>query len=171
MNNTWKYPPPARGRPRQFWRIVRFTPGLGRKIVERLSQGEAWSRMCLEKEMPSYSTLYLWSARFADFGTAVAQARAMAADAKAERALEVAEATSTSTVQGDRLKVKTLMLHAARMAPKRWSTRAVNPGEDDLAPPPEQPVRLAIRRFKPVVLQDGTKAVVEIFPGDPEYDA
>lgn len=170
MPQTFRYPKSYRNRRRRYFVLVKFTPDLAREIVERLSKGEAWSRMCLEREMPSYSTLYLWSAKFPDFGRAVAQARAMAADAKAEQALDVAEATSTSTVQGDRLRVSTLMLHAARMAPKRWSTRAENPGEEDLAPRFEPP-RFRIRHFSRVVLPDGTKTVEEAFPGGEEHSS
>ena len=155
-------PKRSRGRPKKYWRSVRYTDATARKIIEQLGEGAAWSRICGKDGMPSYATLYDWSARWPEFGRAVAQARAMAADVRAEKALEIAENATVATVQRDRLEVSTLMQHAARMAPRRWGGRAV---DDELEEPPE-PYR--IRRFKRVVLEDGRRLVVEVFPGDEE---
>jgi hypothetical protein len=125
---------------------VEYSKAKGLAIAKRIASGASWSRLCHEKGMPAYPTLYVWMRKHPEFAEAMAQARTMAADWKADEALEVARERGTPT-----LEVNTLMTHAARMAPTRWGPKA---GLDEAADAPKRLV-IVIRNFVPVTLPDG----------------
>lgn len=108
--------------------------------------------------MPCYSSLYVWRARHPDFAEALEIAREMAADRKADTALEVAQGAEKG-VQGDRLRVTTLMQQAALDAPERWGGKA--PGREREAPEPVE-IIFSVRHFERVVGPDGRAFVREL---------
>jgi transposase-like protein len=136
---------------------LRYSRALGAAICQRLAQGETWSLISREEDLPAYTTLYAWRRRHPEFAEMLAEAREMAADRHADKALAVAEETTAATVQADRLKVGTLMKHAAVGAPHRWGAKA------EAAEPPQKKPALYVRRFERVVLEDGAVAVREVF--------
>jgi len=81
----------------------------------------------------------------------------MAADNCAERALEVADGATAATVQADRLRVSTLLWHAARGAPHRYGAKAEGREE-------ERRIIIEVRDFVPVTRPDGTVIAREILP-------
>lgn len=135
----------------------RYSRALGAEICRRLAQGDSWSLISREQDFPAYATLYAWRRQHPDFAEMLAEAREMAADRLADKALAVAEETTAATVQADRLKVGTLMKHAALGAPHRWGAKA------EAAEPPQKKLALYVRRFERVALEDGTVVVREVF--------
>ncbi|HEX7886468.1 MAG TPA: hypothetical protein VF474_10865 [Phenylobacterium sp.] len=139
---------------------VRYGAGVASRICERLAQGEPWSRICNEDDMPSYSALYAWQKRYPAFAQLVAQARAQGADYCADKALAVAEAATRDTVQQDRLLVTTLMKRAALIAPGVWGGKDSRPNEK----PQKVEVVFYLRHFEKVIGPDGKAFVREIKP-------
>ncbi|MFN3583263.1 hypothetical protein [Phenylobacterium sp.] len=135
---------------------VRYSKAVCEKICTRIAGGEAWSKIANTGDLPSYATIYDWMKRYPDFKEAYEEAREMAADRKADKALEVAEATTPSTVSADRLKVATLHWQAARDNPRRYGRKA----EDRVKEEPT--VTFYIRHFEKVVDEDGRTYVREI---------
>jgi hypothetical protein len=141
--------------------VVRYSAKLTERICERLARGEAWRTVCQERGMPSYTTFYLWQRRHPEFAQAVAVARQMGADYKADKALEVAASSTSATVQADRLHVGTLMKHAALTAPRRWGARAEAPESGGRE---KTVLEVRVRRFERVVGPDGRAFVRELKP-------
>lgn len=142
---------------------VRYSEDVADEICTRIAMGEAWYQMCSTGRMPAYGTLYQWMGRYPDFAEAVARARQMAADYKADKALVVAEATTPATVSADRLKVSTLMKHAALQAPGQWGRKAEARGED-------RRIVIVVRDFVPVLGPDGVLRAQEVLPPETEEE-
>lgn len=142
---------------------VRYGIAVARQICARLAKGESWSRIANTQGMPCYSALYAWQKRHPEFAEAVAQAREIGADYCADKALEVAAASTKDTVQQDRLFVQTLMKHAALKAPKRWGGKG-EPKEKDK--PQKVEVVFRVRHFEKAIGPDGRAFVREIIPED-----
>lgn len=140
---------------------IRYGPKVARQICERLAQGEPWSSICNADGLPSYTTLYSWQDRHAEFAEAVARARQQGADFCADKALAVAEAATRETVQRDRLLVTTLMRRAALIAPKAWGGKAEKAARE--TPEPVEVV-FRVRHFEKVIGPDGKAFVREIKP-------
>lgn len=139
---------------------VRYGVGVASRICERLAQGEPWSRICSDEDMPSYSALYAWQRRYPAFAQLVAEARAQGADYCADKALAVAEAATRDTMQQDRLLVTTLMKRAALMAPGVWGGK----GSGSKEKPQRVEVVFHLRHFEKVIGPDGKAFVREIKP-------
>lgn len=152
--------PGTRGRstPDRNGRVVyiRYTPAVADRICARLSQGASWNQIAGQKDMPSYSTMYVWRRKRAEFAAAVDAARAMGAEYSADRAVEVAEKATRETVQQDRLLVGTLMKHAALAVSRRGG------GKPAKAQPATVHVVFHARRFEKVIGPDGRAFVREI---------
>ncbi|WP_165844056.1 hypothetical protein [Phenylobacterium kunshanense] len=141
-------------------RRVGFTPELGETICARIAAGETWSRICGTRGMPSYAALYQWRDQHPDFGAALARAKDMAADARADEALDVAKGATAGTVQADKLRVSTLMWHAARAAPHRYGSKV----EAVVGKTGVSAISVRIRAFTPVMREDGSVFAREILP-------
>jgi len=139
---------------------VRYSKSIAQEICERLAGGEVWFKICNTGRMPSYATLYDWRRRHPEFAEAYAQAKEMAADLRADKALVVAEESTPATVQSDRLRVGALQWRAAKGSPRQYGPRAGEPDDID----EETPRRLIIevRHFEKVTRPDGSVYVREI---------
>lgn len=137
---------------------VWFTPELGQEICARIGAGETWSRMAGTRGMPSYTTLYQWRDEHPEFAAELARARDIAADARAERALEVSEEATATTVQAARLLVSTLLWHAAKGAPHRYGAKV----EAAVGKAAVAAITVRIRDFEPVTREDGSTGTREI---------
>lgn len=137
-------------RPRRNGKVVhvRYGPAVAREICERLARGEIWSQIAGAGRLPSYHTLYDWQAKHPEFAAAVADARRIAAEARFEQALEVAQASTPATLQSDRLRVATLLHHAERLDPERFG-KAGTRREDDRVQ------TIVIRRFERAIDDQG----------------
>lgn len=137
-------------------RNKRYSRPLADAICERLAKGERWHQICNKDGLPSYAALYAWKKKYPEFAEQLALAREMAADLQADQALAVAEGATAATVQADRLRVSTLMRHAALGAPHRWGAKA------EAAPAEPKTLTIYIRHFERVVLEDGSVVVREV---------
>lgn len=138
-------------RPRRKGKVVRarYGPGVAQEICERLAKGEIWAQIAGAGRMPSYGVLYQWQRKHPEFAAALEEARHIAAEARFERALAVAEASTPATVQSDKLRVATLLHHAERLDPRRF-------GKPDARREDETRVRtIVIRRFERAIDDDG----------------
>jgi hypothetical protein len=141
---------------------VRYSKAVTREICKRIAAGEIWFRICNTGRMPSYTTLYAWLDRYPDFAEAYAQAREMAADLRADKALAVAEAATPATVTADRLHVSALQWHAAKASPGRYGSGGGASGGEDEAGPPR--LIIEVRQFERARRPDGTAYVREVMP-------
>jgi hypothetical protein len=141
---------------------VRYSQKITNEICERIANGEAWFRIANTGRMPSYTTLYAWQRKHPEFAEALAQAREMAADLRADKALAVAEAATAATVQADRLHVGALQWRAAKAAPRRYGTRS--DVHDDAEHAQTQRLIIEVRRFEKVTRPDGSVYVREVRP-------
>lgn len=147
---------------------ARYSAALVEEICQRLGEGVRWSHLGGEPDMPSLTTLYNWRRDKPDFELKVTVAMAAGATRKAERALEIAEGTTKDTVVADRLRVDTLMKHAAQMSPHEWGRKA---GDTDKAREKgEWRIVVRVRDFTPVTRPDGTVFTREILPDGSFHD-
>jgi hypothetical protein len=138
-------------RPRRNGKVVpvRYGPAVAREICERLARGEIWAQIAGAGRMPCYGVLYQWKKQHPEFAAAVEEARRIAAEARFEQALAVAEASTPATIQADKLRVATLLHHAERLDPERFG----KPGGGRDA---EDQVRtIVIRRFERALDDEG----------------
>ncbi len=146
---------------------VRYGKAVAEEICRRIAMGEMWFKICNTGRLPSYTTLYAWVRKYPDFAEGYAQAREMAADLRADRALVVAEESTAATVQSDRLRVGALQWRAANGAPKRYGSRASAADREDAAPMREIVIR--VRQFERLIGDDGRAYTREIpLPRDDE---
>lgn len=138
----------------------RYSPKLATAILDRLAQGERWHRLCREEGMPSYATLYAWRRRHPAFAEGLELAREAAADLKADLALETAE-NAPSGAPGDKLRIDTLLKHAAVDAPHRWGGKTPPPSAE---PAGRLEVVFRARHFERATRPDGTTYIREILP-------
>lgn len=144
---------PARRARRDY---VRYGLGIAGDICARIAEGANWTQLSREPRMPARPTYYDWMREHPEFADMVARAEEMRADTQAYQALEVAMGTNPG-VSGDRLRVSTLLWHAAKGCPARYGTAAEKvrkPGEE-LPPPPMRNITVRIRDFQPLTLPDG----------------
>ncbi|MFZ5720323.1 MAG: hypothetical protein ACOY5Y_12785 [Pseudomonadota bacterium] len=138
---------------------TQYTRGLAREICQRLARGESWTRICAEEKLPEFSTVCAWRVRHPEFDREVEDAREMAADHFAERALEVAEASTRETAAADRLKVTTLLKRAALATSGRGRK-----AEAKAKKAQPQEVVFRVRHFERVTDADGRVSVREVVP-------
>ena len=159
-----KQPAPRKKQPDADGQVtcVRYGKAVAAKICGRIADGEAWFRICNQNGLPAYGTLYDWLKKHPDFAEAYAQAREMAADRRADEALEVAQGSTAATVQSDRLYVNTLQWRAAKGAPRRYGARAEAAESAEERETPR--LIIEVRRFEKVVRPDGSVYAREILP-------
>lgn len=93
------------------------------EICRRLALGESVREICTGSDMPSQSMVYRWLEQHGDFREQYAQARERQADAKFEKAWEIAEAATVDNVQVARLQVDTIKWQAAKLSPKKYGDK------------------------------------------------
>ena len=142
-------------------RSVKYSPKMTRRICERISAGEIWSRIGGTRGMPDYSTLYAWKDRYPEFAEAYAQARAAATEFKADEVVAVAQEATKETVQQDRLHVGSLKWHVARADGLAARENGWNIGK-------RQRLIVEVRQFERAWRADGTPYVREIGVADDE---
>lgn len=137
---------------------IRYCRAVTEEICRRLAEGQLWHHMANTPDMPAYDTFYRWQRKHPEFAEAVRLSKEIAGHYKADRALEVAEATTAATVSADRLRVSTLLWHAAKAAPEIYGSGK--------AAKRDQPVEyvVRIRQFENYVGEDGRTYVREILP-------
>lgn len=132
-------------------------------ICARVAAGETLAEVCGTTGAPSYAALCEWRLRHPAFDEALERAREIAADLWAERALKVAEDSTSATATVDRLKVSTLIWRAERAAPERYG------GKTQVRKEPRR-VILEVRKFELAKRPDGQTYLREIMPERGEDD-
>ncbi len=122
-------PPPRAVMGRQS--CVRFSRQVAETICERIAQGESWSRISADEDMPSYTTLYSWLKKYPEFAELYMSARQALADRKFDDAWEIADAVPGEGVPQAKLKIDTLRWQTTRLAPKTYGDRAAEGGGRD----------------------------------------
>lgn len=137
----------ARGRPSLY------TVAIAEEIISRIEKGEPMASICRDEHMPSTRAVSDWQVERADFGAAIASARARGFDAIAEQALEIADDArndymdklnangevvgrqlDAEHVQRSKLRVETRLKLLAKWDPKRYGEKLALGGADDLPP-------------------------------------
>ena len=149
----------SRGLPRN--KVVRYGHKVATRVCERIAGGESWFRICNSDGLPSYTTLYAWAAKYPEFGRALAEARQMAADLRADKALAVAEASTAATASADRLHVSALQWHAGKSAPGRWGAKADDGWSDGAG---GRRLVVEVRQFERAWDEAGKPFVREVLP-------
>lgn len=144
-------PGPGKGRP------TTFDPDLGRRVCERIIEGESLRRITAEDGMPSRGMLMRWLAANPEFRMEYRQARLLAAELMADELLDLADDASRDWIEdskGDlkldreavlrsRLRIETRQYLLGKLLPRTYGARIeapllpAEPGAD--APPGEAP--------------------------------
>jgi len=138
--DDFKEKPPisARGRPSEY------SIELGQTICERLVEGETLRKICLDPEMPSRSTIFVWLTRHNEFLERYKIAIELHADYWADMAQDIASdrvgdyiekdgklIPDWENVQRSRLRVDTIKWRTAKLNPKKYSDRFQMSGPDE----------------------------------------
>lgn len=138
--------------------VAEYDPELARQICDRLAAGELWRRIRDTNGMPSDGAYWAWRRAHPPFEAAVRDAQLAAAEARFEHALEVAMASTSETLQADKLKVATLLHQAERMDPERFGPPSARRRvEDDRERGHVQ--TLVVRHFERALADDGTSYI------------
>ena len=141
---------------------VHYTPAIAEMICERIANGEIWYRICNTEGLPSYKSLYVWLDRYPAFAEAYARAQDIAAHARFEKALVVAEDATAATVSADRLHVSTLLRHAEVLAPQRYGSR-----RREAAP---EPPLIVVQQYRRDPLGGPAIPILDVTPTAPRLD-
>lgn len=113
-----------------------YTPEMGRRICERVSELGSLRRACKEDGMPAENTVRQWLWRYAEFAEEYARAKEAGIDALVEEALDISDDGSNDWqetqhgpslngehVSRSKLRVEYRRWLAERMAPKKYGVR------------------------------------------------
>jgi hypothetical protein len=141
--------------------VVRYSRKVATEICERLAAGELWHAICNTGGLPSYHAVYRWRKIHPEFAEGWEQAKEMAADLRADRALEVAAAATAATATPDRLHVTTLQWHAGKSSPRRWGSKGEADGADEAGGGGRRLV-IEVRQFERAFREAGAAYVREV---------
>lgn len=113
-----------------------YTDNLADAICVRLMEGESLRSICRDDDMPSISTVMLWTLNDKDFATKYEHARKIQAEVWFDDIVDISatplvgekvttstgEKSRTETVKGDNVERSRLMVHA-----KQWALGRMNP--------------------------------------------
>lgn len=138
--------------------VAAYDAGLAREICDRLAAGDLWRDIRAVAGMPDDRAYLAWRRAHPEFDDAVREARVLAAEARFERALEVAMASTGDTLPSDKLRVSTLLHQAERMDPERFGPatarrRLEEPGERGHIQ------TLVVRHFERAQADDGSSYI------------
>lgn len=115
------------------------------KVCQRLAEGESLRTICAESGFPNRMTLHRWCEDDPEIATAIAHARNVGFDERAERAVE--EAKSCEDATKARLAFDAERWYLAKLNPARYGERQQIAQTDingnDVAPPPDPAASLA----------------------------
>jgi len=112
------------GATRPIGRPSDYTPELAELLCDKIAEGQPVLAICDDPGLPSRKTFYRWLEAHEDFRHKYARARAIQADALAEKALLRGLASTPETAQADRVALDALKWSAGKIAPKKYGDRA-----------------------------------------------
>jgi hypothetical protein len=137
---------------------VHYTERRAQQILQRIANGERWKHFSAGDDTPCYSVIYTWAKRHPDFGAAYELAKRIGADARADKALEVAENATKESLPVDRLHVGVLKWAVER------DTKIYGPRPDEPDLGAGRKVVVVVRQFENYVDEEGVTRVREITP-------
>lgn len=135
-----------------------YDPELARQICDRLAAGELWREIRRSKGMPTDGGYWSWRRAHPAFEAAVRDALLATAEARFEEALEVAMASTSATLQVDKLKVSTLLHQAERMDPERFGPPTARRRLETVRERGHVQT-LVVRHFERALAEDGTSYI------------
>lgn len=113
----------ARPKPPRGGRPSTYTAAMGRRICERLMNGESVLRMSQDADMPCAGTIYGWAHRHPAFRAMYEAARTIQADYLFDESREVALGATPKSVWADRLRFDAIRWQTARLSPRKYVER------------------------------------------------
>ena len=104
-------------------RPSKFSDHLADLIADEIVDGKSLRTFCANPDMPHRRTVERWLAEMPEFAARYARARECQADVMDEKILEVADACTSETAAGDRVKIDAYKWRASKLAPKRYGDR------------------------------------------------
>lgn len=108
---------------RSVGRPSSYTDEIADIICERMINGENFSQICADPDMPSRAALYRWRAARPDFDARCARAREALADFLLDKIEAMADEATEANVQSMKLKISTAQWRAEKMAPRLFGPR------------------------------------------------
>lgn len=120
-----------------------YSPDIGLQILVRIADGESLRKICLDKGMPTKTTVFRWLAEDEGFRDQYARAREAQADALFDDVLAIAdETTDPEQVQIARMRIDARKWMAGKLRPKKYGEKLELSGDKD-SPLTVQLVRFA----------------------------
>ena len=114
---------------------VPYSPELGRKICERIANGESLRKICSEPGMPARMSVFRWIRANGDFAEEYAVARQMQGDYMDDLILETAYECDPSNFRAASVKISAFQWRAMKLRPREYGERkAVELSGPDRAP-------------------------------------
>lgn len=135
----------------------KYTPTFAGLICERIATCKDWRAAYTKFGVPPYDALHRWPEEHPEFAVALAKAREIATELRADQILDIAMKTTPATAAVNRIKINTGQWHIERTAPARAPARPDGVQGKDI---PGGQVR--IREFVPVDGDSGRPFTREI---------
>ena len=115
----------SRGRPSTY------TEEMGNRICDKLTEGVSLRKLCMQKEFPTASTVYVWLDRFPDFAEKYARAREAATEDMLEDILQIADDDKIDP-NDKRVRIDTRKWAMGKLKPKKYGDKqTVDVGNKD----------------------------------------
>ena len=115
----------SRGRPSTY------TEEMGNRICDKLTEGVSLRKLCMQKEFPTASTVYVWLDRFPDFAERYARAREAATEDMLEEILQIADDDKIDP-NDKRVRIDTRKWAMGKLKPKKYGDKqTVDVGNKD----------------------------------------
>jgi hypothetical protein len=102
---------------------VPYSPELGRKICERIANGESLRKICSEPGMPARMSVFRWIRANGDFAEEYAAARQMQGDYMDDLILETAYECDPSNFRAASVKISAFQWRAMKLRPREYGER------------------------------------------------
>lgn len=99
-----------------------YTEEMGDRICDLLTEGRSLRKICMSKEFPAASTVYVWLDRFPSFAEKYTRAREAATEDMLEDILEIADNTELDA-QDKRVRIDTRKWVMGRLKPKKYGDK------------------------------------------------
>ena len=106
----------SRGRPSTY------TEEMGNRICDKLTEGVSLRKLCMQKEFPTASTVYVWLDRFPDFAERYARAREAATEDMLEEILQIADDDKIDP-NDKRVRIDTRKWAMGKLKPKKYGDK------------------------------------------------
>ena len=99
-----------------------YTEEMGNLICDKLTEGVSLRKLCMQKEFPTASTVYVWLDRFPDFAERYARAREAATEDMLEEILQIADDDKIDP-NDKRVRIDTRKWAMGKLKPKKYGDK------------------------------------------------